>query len=406
MNQELIQQSQALHPTFNSFRTRALIIAVVGIALTVFGYLDNADQPKEFFASYLLAFVYWISLTLGCLIVLMIHHLAGGRWGFAIRRLLEAGTRTLPLMFVLSIPLAFGIHELYEWSHEEVVAKDPVLQHKKAFLNPTFFVIRTALYFVIWGLIAFLLNRWSAQQDTTDQSHPTRRMQILSGPGTVVFVIVCTFAAVDWIMSLEPHWFSTIYAAIYIIGQILFTWAFMILVGASLSKRQPLDVLLTNERLRDLGTLMLGFVMLWAYTSFSQLLIIWAGNLPEEITWYYTRLRGGWENIGYLLVLLHFAFPFVLLVSSRIKARIPILCTLAAGLIIMRLVDLFWITAPALGKPELTINWMDIVIPVAFGGAWVFVFFGQLKKHSLVPLNDPRFNFEELAEEAKEDHHA
>ena len=230
-------------------------------------------------------------------------------------------------------------------------------------------------------------------------------MQVLSGPGVVLFVVVATFAAIDWIMSLEPHWFSTIYAAIYIIGQVLLTWAFMILIAVSLSKRAPLEALLTNERLRDLGTLMLGFVMLWAYTSFSQLLIIWAGNLPEEITWYYTRLKGGWENVGYALILLHFALPFVLLVSSRIKARIPVLCTLATGLIIMRLVDLFWITAPALGKPEFSINWMDIAIPVGFGGLWFFVFFGQLKKRSLVPLNDPRFDFEELAAEAREDLH-
>ena len=402
MNAELIRQSQALGPDLNSFGRRALVIGVIGIALTVLAF---ATHPEQFFKSYLLAFIYWVSLSLGCLLVLMIHHLAGGRWGFAIRRLLEAGTRTLPLMFLLAVPLAFGIHELYEWSHEEVVANDPVLQKKKDFLNPTFFIIRTVLYFAFWGSLAYFLNRWSAMQDNTDQTFPTRRMQVLSGPGVVLFVVVATFAAIDWIMSLEPHWFSTIYAAIYIIGQVLLTWAFMILIAVSLSRRAPLEALLTNERLRDLGTLMLGFVMLWAYTSFSQLLIIWAGNLPEEITWYYTRLKGGWQNVGYTLILLHFALPFVLLVSSRIKARIPVLCTLAMGLIVMRLVDLFWITAPALGKPELTLSWMDIAIPVGFGGLWFFVFFGQLKKRSLVPLNDPRFDFEELAAESREDDH-
>ena len=402
MNEELIRQTEAMAPSLDSSRRRALVVAVIGVALTVAAYFVHHEQ---FFKSYLLAYIYWISLSLGSLVILMMHHLAGGRWGFAIRRLLEAGTRTLPLMFILGIPILFGMHELYEWTHEEVVAADPILQQKQVFLNTTFFTIRAVLYFVIWGVLAFLLNHWSAEQDGTTETHPTHRMQMLSGPGVVLFVIVTTLAAIDWIMSLEPHWFSTIYAAIYIIGQMLFTWAFMILVAVSLSKSEPLNALLTNARLRDLGTLMLGFVMLWAYTSFSQLLIIWAGNLPEEITWYFKRLQGGWETVGYALIFIHFGVPFVLLVSSRIKARIPVLVAISCCIIFMRFVDLFWITAPALGKPELTVSWMDICIPVAIGGLWVYVFFGQLKKRSLVPLNDPRFDFEELAAAGREEHH-
>jgi hypothetical protein len=396
MNEEIIRQSEALAPLLDSSRKRALICGVLFAALAAYGYSSDHGQ---FFQSYLLAFVYWVSLTLGCLLLLMIHHLAGGRWGFAIRRILEAGTRTLGLMLVLGIPLLLGIHELYEWSHEEVVAADEILQKKAVFLNPTFFILRYFVYFLVWGVLVFFLNRWTAQQDQTTETSPTRRMQVLSGPGVVVFVLFTTFAAIDWIMSLEPHWFSTIYAAIFIIGQLLLTWAFATLVGVRLSRHQPLSALLTNDRLRDLGTFMLAFVMLWAYTSFSQFIIIWSGNLPEEITWYYARLQGGWQHVGYLLVAFHFALPLVLLVSSRLKARIPILTAIAAGLMVMRLVDLFWITSPAFDKTELSIDWMDLVIPIAMGGIWLSVFYTQLKKRSLVPLNDPRFDFATLADE-------
>ena len=401
MNEEIIRQSEALKPKFDSWRKKALICGLAASALAILGLFLDHDQ---FFRSYLLAFVYWVSLSLGSLLLLMVHHLVGGRWGFALRRLLEGGTRTLLLMFVLGIPVLLGIHELYEWSHADVVANDEILQKKAVFLNPTFFVIRYVIYFLIWGALAVLLNKWTAEQDLTTETSPTRRMQILSGPGVVVFVLITTFSAIDWIMSLEPHWFSTIYAAIFIIGQMLMTWAFMTLVAVQLSRYQPLSALLTNERLRDLGTFMLGFVMLWAYTSFSQFLIIWSGNLPEEITWYYTRLAGGWQNVGYMLVVFHFFVPMVLLVSSRLKARIPILVSIAAGLMAMRLMDLFWITAPAFDKTGFTIHWLDVVLPIAIGGLWLWVFYGQLSKRSLVPLNDPRFDFSALAADGDQAH--
>ena len=401
MNEEIIRQSEALKPKFDSWKKKALICGLVASAFAILGlYFDR----EQFFRSYLLAFVYWVSLSLGSLLLLMVHHLVGGRWGFALRRLLEGGTRTLLLMFVLGIPVLLGIHELYEWSHADVVANDEILQKKAVFLNPTFFVIRYVIYFLIWGALAVLLNKWTAEQDLTAETSPTRRMQILSGPGVVVFVLITTFSAIDWIMSLEPHWFSTIYAAIFIIGQMLMTWAFMTLVAVQLSRYQPLSALLTNERLRDLGTFMLGFVMLWAYTSFSQFLIIWSGNLPEEITWYYTRLKGGWQNVGYMLVVFHFFVPMVLLVSSRLKARIPILVSIAAGLMAMRLLDLFWITAPAFDKTGFTIHWLDVVLPIAIGGLWLWVFYGQLSKRSLVPLNDPRFDFSALAADGDQAH--
>ncbi|HJP31750.1 MAG: hypothetical protein QF689_15180 [Candidatus Latescibacteria bacterium] len=401
MNEELIRQSQALAPRIDGYRRRALIAGIAGMALTAFGYFS---QHEQFFKSYLLGFTFWISLTIGSLLILFIHHLAGGRWGFAIRRLLEAGTQTWLVMLVLGLPVLGGMHELYHWTHAEAI--DEVLAKKVVYLNEGFFVLRYFAYFAIWGLLSVLLTRWASQQDRSSETWPTRRTQVLSGPGIIVLVLSATFASVDWLMSLEPHWFSTIFSAIYIIGGGLATWSLAAIVGVSLSRHEPLSSLLTNERLRDLGTFMLGFTMLWAYTSFSQLLIIWSGNLPEEITWYYTRLHGGWLYLGYVLIGFHFFVPFLLLISSRIKARLKILVSVACGLLLMRLLDLYWITAPAFqhgadgGHASAMPHWLDLAIPVGMGGLWLFVFFGQLKKKSLVPLNDPRFDYAALAEEA------
>jgi hypothetical protein len=401
MNEELIRQSEALAPRLDGYRRRALLAGLVGLALTGFGYVSQHDQ---FYKSYLLGFTFWISLTIGSLMILMIHHLAGGRWGFAIRRILEAGTQTWIAMLILGLPVLAGMHDLFHWTHAEAI--DEILAKKVAYLNSTFFIIRYFAYFAVWGLMSFLLVRWSRAQDASSETWPTRRTQTFSGPGLIILVLTGTFASVDWLMSLEPHWFSTIFSAIYLIGGALGTWALATIVGVSLSRHQPLSVLLTNERLRDLGTFMLGFTMLWAYTSFSQLLIIWSANLPEEITWYYTRLHGGWLYLGYALIGFHFFVPFLLLISSRIKSRLKILVSVAGGLLLMRLLDLYWITAPAFqhgaGTEHTTAmpHWMDLAVPLFMGGLWLFVFFGQLKKRSLVPLNDPRFDYAALAEEA------
>ena len=389
-NDQIIQHSQALAPSLGRIQYLALVVGLLGIVGAVVGY---SSHPDQFFQSYLLSYVYWMGLTMGSLGVLMMHHLAGGRWGFSIRRLLEAGTRTLPVMIILFIPVIVGLHTLYEWTHLDVVEADPILSKKQGYLNESSFLWRQVFYFALWGVMAFLLNRWSSQQDTTVETHPTRRMQRLSGIGILVYALSMTLAAVDWIMSLEPHWFSTIFSAIYILGQMLLTWAFVVIVGAPLSQSAPLNALLTNERLRDLGTFMLAFVMLWTYTSFSQLLITWGANLPEEISWYLTRLKGSWLTVGYLIIGFHFLLPFVLLVSSRIKARIPILVTIALGLMLMRLVDLYWITAPAFDKSGIDIHWLDVALPVGMGGIWVSVFFWHLKRRSLVALNDPRFDY-------------
>jgi hypothetical protein len=388
MNREIAEQSAELRPYFDRLQKRAFIVGGLGLVVLAVSALVD---PHQFFRSYLLGFLFCMGLPLGSLAILMLHHLAGGTWGYAIRRLLEAAARTAPLVLLFFVPVLLGMHELYEWTHAEAVAGDPVLQQKSGYLNLPFFLARAACYFAIWLTLSYLLNKWSLQQDQTTDTAPTRRMQVLSGPGIILFMLTMTLASVDWVMSLEPHWFSTIYGLIFIIGQGLLTWTFMTIVAVGLHEKKPLAAVLTNQRLRDLGTLTLAFVLLWTYTSFSQLLIIWSANLPEEITWYMTRLRGGWRVLGVLLMLFHFGVPFLLLISSQIKARVRALTAIASGLILMRLVDLYWITAPAMHHSGLEPHILDLVAPLALGGIFVGAFFWQLKNRSLLALNDPRF---------------
>ena len=300
----------------NRYERPALIVGIVGIAASAIGAVVVTDQ---FFRSWMLSSLFWLAIALGALPLLMIHHLVGGKWGFAIRRILEAASRMLPLMAILFIPILFGIHRLYEWSHADVVAGDAVLKHKSSYLNVPFFASRAAFYFLVWIWFGWLLNRWSMEQDRTGHISILHRLQKLSGAGLVVYALTITFASTDWVMSLEPHWFSTIYGMMFMVGQVLTTLAFAVAILALLAETPPVSRFLTAETLNDLGNLLFAFIMLWAYLSFSQYLIIWSGNLPEEIPWYLRRSTGGWQWIAIALALFHFAVPFVLLLSGQIK---------------------------------------------------------------------------------------
>jgi hypothetical protein len=345
---------------------------------------------EQLFRSYLVAYLFWFGVALGCLPLLMLHHLVGGTWGFVIRRILEAGTRTLPLMLILFVPLLFGIHSLYEWSHPNVVARDEILQAKHAYLNVPFFIIRAAAYFASWMTFAFFLNRWSDQQDATGNPLLVRRFQLLSAPGIIVYGLAATFASIDWAMSLEPHWFSTIYGMLFIVGQALAALALVIPVAALLSESPAVSEYMTADVFQDLGNLLLAFVMLWAYLSFSQYLIIWAGNLPEEIPWYMRRGRNGWQWVAAFLALFHFAVPFLLLLGRRNKRKKAILSWIAAAVLVMRWTDIYWLIAPSF-LPSLRIHLLDLGFFVLIGGIWFYVFLVQLNKRALLPLRDPNF---------------
>jgi hypothetical protein len=298
-------------------------------------------------------------------------------------------------MALLFLPIAFGIHHLYEWSHPEVVAADPELQHKSLYLNVPFFLVRAAIYFSAWMVFAYFLNRWSAEQDRTGRPDLSRSFQLLSAPGILVYVLTMTFAAFDWTMSLEPHWFSTIFGLMVVAAQVLSTLAFVIIVAALLARETSYDFF-GRDLFHDLGNLLLAFLMLWAYMSFSQYLIIWSGNLPEEISWYLHRATHGWQWIAAALAVLHFAVPFVLLLARGNKRKRDIIAGIAIWVLIMRIVDVFWLVAPTF-RPAVYAHWLDIAALVAVGGVWLTVFFFELSKQTVVPLRDPNFQVERAA---------
>lgn len=368
------------------FQRGSLIVGVIALVLCGLGALASREQ---FFYSYLMAYSFWLGIALGSLGIFMLHNLTGGAWGVVIRRLLESAMRTLPLMLILFLPLFFGLENLYEWARPEAVAKDPSLQHKSGYLNAPFFLLRSALYFALWIGAAYFLTRWSRDHDRTANPRLIERLRILSGPGLAVYVLTITFASIDWLMSLEPHWYSTIYGVHFLGSHVLSAFALMILVAGWLARGEPFSDVFRPSHFHDLGNLLLAFVMLWAYFAFSQWLIIWSGNLPEEVTWYVRRTRGGWEWIALALIVFHFFLPFFLLLMRGIKRRVQALGALAAAIVFMRLLDIFWYTLPAFHRGALHIHWMDIAAPIGLGGVWLAVFIWQLRLAPLIPLNHP-----------------
>jgi len=368
------------------WRRTAFFIGGAGLILTLSGVFVSLDQ---FFRSYLWAFLFWFSLALGCLPLLMLYHLVGGGWGFTIRRIIESGTRTLPIMAIFFVPILLGVHNLYEWSHADRVAADEALQQKHLFLNVPFWIVRAVLYFTIWLFYSRRLNALSAAQDDTGDERIVKRFQKISGPGLVFYGLTITFAVFDWAMSLEPHWYSTIYGMMWIVSQALSALAFSIAVVALLSERAPIVQLSRPDHLHDLGNLLLAFVMLWAYLSFSQFLIIWSGNLPEEIQWYLSRINNGWQWVAAALLVFHFFVPFFLLLSRFRKRRVRSLTIVALLVLLMRVVDTFWLVTPAFYGQRFTVHWLDFFALVGIGGFWLATYAGELIAMPLIPIHDP-----------------
>lgn len=380
------ERNDSLRSQLDRIQRGALVVGLLCVAgCATAGWLD----ATQFFRSWLVAFMFWLGLSLGCLVILMIHHLAGGRWGFGVRRLLEAGTRTLPVMALLFVPLLFGLQILYVWARPEAVAVDALLQHKQPYLNVPFFLVRAALYFAMWLGLAWRLDRAAAAQDQTPGPDVTQRLTALSGGGLVAYGVTMTFAAVDWAMSLEPEWFSTVYGVLIMTGQVLGGFALVIIVAALLMKQKPLADAMTAVQFHDLGKFLFTFVVFWAYIAFAQYLIIWAGNLPEETSWYHRRFEGGWSGVGIFLMIFHFFVPFFLLLSADLKRRPGALATVAVIVMAVCVVDVFWIVKPAFAR-GFSVHWMDLAALAGIGGLWVAAFVRQLKSRSLVPAHDAR----------------
>ncbi len=378
---------EADHP-LQRLRQRALFVGIISLVLAAVGAW--LDRP-QFFRSYLIAFLFWTGIALGSMAILMVQYITGGLWGATTRRLMESATRTLPLIAVLFLPLVLGMHDLYEWTHPDVVAHDHLLQHKSVYLNVPFFLGRAAFYFAVWLIVAWLLNRWSMEQDEAPSFSVGKRLHYLSRGGLLLYTLTMTFAAIDWVMSLEPHWYSTIYGILLIGGQVLTAMAFVIPVVALLGADQQRAQIFSPSILHDLGNLLLGFIMLWAYFSLSQFLIIWAGNLPEEIPWYLKRLEGGWQWIGVALIIFHFALPFAALLSRDLKRNRRALTMVAVTVLLFRFVDLYWLVTPVFSPSQLSLHWLDIATFVGIGGLWFATYVWCLQGRALLPQNDPAF---------------
>ncbi len=382
-----LQVSPELREDLHRWRKTALIVGIAGAALCAAGFF--IASPFQFYRSYLWSYIFVVGLSAGSLAWLMLQYRTGGAWGVAIRRPCEAAARTLPLVALMFVPVLIGIPNLYRWSHPNLVAADEVLRHKHSYLNVPFFVIRAALYLGGWYLLGWLLNRWSAREDREGGLRWHKKMAALSGPGLVFWGFAVTFMAIDWVLSLDPRWFSTMFGLLFIAGQALSAIAFLITVMVLLSYRRPLSEILTPRHIHDLGKLLLTMVMVWAYFSFSQFLIIWAGNLPREIPWYLERMKGGWQFIALALLVGHFVLPFALLLSRDLKRNFKLLASLAVFVLAMRLVDLYWLVAPDFLKGSFGLSWMDFAAPVGVTGIWLAYFLTQLERRPLMPLNDP-----------------
>jgi len=389
------QLDLAAPPVVKTISTRSLIVGVVfGIAAVALA----VTRTDEFYRGYLLGFMCWLGVALGSMAILMIRHLTGGGWGMVIRRILGASMRTLPLLAILFIPIVVAVlqHRMYPWLMPLDAIKDAnIREHlekhkfiKDAYLNASGFILRAVIYFLIWNVLSFLLSMWSRQTDRAGAPDNTQKFKAVAGPGLILYGFTISFAAIDWIMSLDPSWISTIFGLIILIGEVLSAMCFAVVVERMLVNYKPMSEMLKPDFVHDHGKWMMAFIMVWAYFSFSQWLIIWAGNLPAEITFYLRRINNGWGAIALVLVLFHFAIPFAILLSRPFKRNIRKLVWLAVWLMIMRFVDLFWII-----EPNFSVNFhitiADIVVPIAIGGFWMAFFFRNLAALPLLPAYDP-----------------
>jgi hypothetical protein len=384
----LRETADQIFPELASKSRTFLLAGAAGAVLSAIGYVTN---PEQFFSSYLIGYMLVLGLTLGALGFTMVHQLSGGAWGVVARQSLGAASRVLPYITILFLPIVLGMPHLYEWTHADVVAGDPILQGKAAYLNVTFFLVRAAFYFAVWNVLVFVLNKWSKEQDETGNPALSLRMQRVSAGGLLLYVLCMSFAAFDWVMSRDPHWFSTIYGALIVVGQGLITLAFQIIMLCWLSRRKPMQDALTPVYLGDLAGLMFAFTVLWAYMSFSQYLIIWSGNLPEEIVWYLHRMQPGWIPLGVILVVFHFAAPFFLLLIRGIKRNPGLVSKVAMLVIFARLIDVYWLVSPETPNHGAIPSWMDLVIPATLIALFVGLYMQQLRQRPVLPLNDPQF---------------
>ncbi|KAB2881035.1 hypothetical protein F9K33_02210 [bacterium] len=371
-----------------SFGRNALIVGAAGLALSAAGYVMDS---KQFFHSYLVAFTFWTSIGLGGLFFTLLNHLVGSEWSIVLRRISETIMVTLPIMLVFFVPIIFGFHDLYHWSHADVVDADPILKAKAGYLNPMFFVIRTVIYFAIWFIFGRMLYNMSIKQDGGDQSN-SERMRRISAPGMILFAFTATYAAFDWLMSLQPHWFSTIFGVWYFAGGLLTALAFINLFAQVLRKNEVLNNQITIEHYHDIGKLKFAFTIFWAYIAFSQFFLIWYANIPEETIFYLDRWEGSWQSVSLMLIYGHLMLPFLWLIPRATKRSLPAMAFIGVWLLLMHWVDLYWSVFPNLHEHGFQLSWMDLTTMLGIGGIFIWAMWVRFSKNALIPVKDPKLD--------------
>jgi hypothetical protein len=348
---------------------------IIGSLASVACLIGAIAQPARFFQAYLLGFLFWGGVTLGGFALLMLYHLVGGAWGVIVRDLLRAITGIVPLLVFFFLPIIFGLRELYPWSKGAVFAADPEFSHRAAYLSNRPFLIRQGIYFLTWTLFAWVLTRKKFAAEG-----PASNSQVTSGWGLLFYCVAATFASIDWVLSLEPKWFSTIYGMLFITGQGLVALTVLILLLALLHPETAGELMTHPKPVHDLGNLLLAFLMLWAYLAFMQFLIVWMGNIKEEIPWYLHRSKGGWPLLAVLLLVLHFLVPFLLLLVRQTKRRVGSLAFIAAIILLMRLADYYWQIGPEFSPGRFSIHWLFFVTPIALGGIWLGLLVSKVRR--------------------------
>ncbi|MCB0281900.1 MAG: hypothetical protein H6627_05675 [Calditrichae bacterium] len=364
----------------------ALIVGVIFLIVSAAGYFMNS---AEFFQSYLIAYIFWLTFALGGLFYTLVNNLFGSEWNIVMRRLNEAAMYSFPLLAILFIPILFGMHDLYHWTHHEVVAEDPVLSAKAGYLNITFFIIRAVIYFSIWFLLSRILYKMSLKQDKEPHDDIILNMRRFSAPGMILFALSMTFASFDWLMSLDPHWFSTIYGLYIFAGSFLAILSFIVLVSINLRDKGILTSEITVEHYHDLGKLLFAFLIFWGYMGFSQYFLIWYANIPEETVYYLERWEHGWNVITMLLVVGHFTLPFLLLLIRASKRRLSLMKSIAIWIILMHAFDIFWLVKPNFSE-GLTFSWMEATLILGIGGLFVWNFWNNITSHPVLPVGERR----------------
>jgi hypothetical protein len=407
--------TEYLPAKLKEMQTGALAGGGIGVAILLITWFAGV---ANFYQAYLIGWLFAFGFAMGGLLILCIHNLAHGGWGFLLRRIAEAAAMTITPLMILFLPIMFSLDRVYPWAIRDasgvsVYATDPIVGAKLHYLNHSFFWLRYLIMAVVWSYGARLFWKYSGKQDETGDIVWRQKMRFIAGPMALVYILTITIASVDWLMSLEPQWFSSIYGVMLASGQMLTMLTFGIVFLAWLAKWEPVKTAFTLNRQHDLGKLLFAFVVFWTYIQVSQFIIYWHANLPEEITWYMNRWSPGFNAVSWFLISSQFFVPFLVLLSQTTKKNRNALVKIAAILLGIRVVDLFWMVAPSINMPETRelypvatramsgsgFHLLDILAPVSFGLLWFGMFLYYFRQRPILPVNDPYFS---LGTEIKE----